>query len=105
NQFAHLAKEFRGVRSHIPVRLVPASFPIQSHNDRIRALEHAQPTARGRWFVILDPDILLDRFAVETAVEFAGSNEVSALALYPGVRCRSLVQKIIAPSMEQLLQM
>ena len=105
HQFAQLAKEFRGVRSHIPVRVVSTLFPIQSHNDRIRALEHAQPTARGRWFVILDPDVLLDRFAIETAVEFAGSNEVSALALYPGLRCRSLVQRIIAPSMEQLLQM
>src|SRR2546425_615300 len=62
HQFAQLAKEFRGVRSHIPVRVVSTLFPIQSHNDRIRALEHAQPTARGRWFVILDPDVLLDRF-------------------------------------------
>src|SRR5204862_5320748 len=42
---------------------------------------------------------------VEMAVEFAGSNEVSALSLRPGIRCRSFVQKIIAPSMEHLLQM
>jgi hypothetical protein len=104
-QFGQMAKDFRSARSHIPVRVVPTLFPIESHNDRIRALEHAQPTARGRWFVILDPDVLLDRFAIETAVEFAGSNEVSALALHPGLRCRSLVQNIIAPSMEQLLQM
>src|SRR5438552_7386134 len=103
-QFAQLAKEFRAARSHIPVRIVPTLFPIESHNDRIRALEHAQPTARGRWLVILDPDIVLDRFAIETAVEFAGSNEISALALHPGIRCRSALQKIIAPSMEQLLQ-
>jgi len=103
--FAQIAKQFRNSRSHIPVRAVPTMFPIQSHNDRIRALEHAQPTARGRWFVILDPDVLLDRFAIETAVEFAGSNEVSALTLHPGLRCRSFTQKIIAPSMEQLLQM
>jgi Glycosyl transferase family 2 len=104
-QFAGLAKELRGVRSHIPVRVVPTLFPLQSHTDRIRGLEQAQAAARGRWFVILDPDVLLDRFAIETAVEFAGSNEVSALALYPGLRCRPLVQRIIAPSMEQLLQM
>jgi glycosyltransferase involved in cell wall biosynthesis len=102
---AQIAKEFRGSRSHIPVRVVPTLFSIVSHNDRIRALEHAQSAARGRWFVILDPDVSLDRFAIETAVEFAGCNEVSALALHPGIRCRSLVQEIIAPSMEQLLQM
>jgi hypothetical protein len=53
----------------------------------------------------LDPEVILDRFAVETAVEFAGSNEISVLALRPGIRCRSFVQKVIAPSMEHLLQM
>src|SRR5437879_5216985 len=72
-QFAQLADEFRSAKSHIPVRVAPTLFPIESHNDRIRSLEHAQPSGRGRWFVILDPDVLLDRFAIETAVEFAGS--------------------------------
>ena len=101
---AKLAKDFRLSRSHIPVRLVPALFPIDSHSDRIRALEHALPAARGRWFVTLEPDVVLDRFSIEAAVEFAGSNDVSALALYPGIRCRSVVQRVIAPSIEQLLQ-
>src|SRR5437867_636931 len=104
-EFAALAAEFRALRSHIPVRLVATPFPIDSHSDRIRALETAEPSARGRWFVILDPDVSLDRFAIETAVEFAGSNEVSALALHPGLRCPSALQQIVAPSMEQLLQM
>jgi hypothetical protein len=101
---AKLAADFRGTRSHIPVRLVPTLFPIESHSDRIRALEHGRPSARGRWFVTLEPDVLLDRFAVEAAVEFAGSNDVSAIALHPGIRCRRVVEKIIAPSMEQLFQ-
>lgn len=104
-RFTQMAKEFRSARSHIPVRPVSTLFPIDSRSDRIRALEQAQVAARGRWFVIVDADIILDRFAVETAVEFAGSNEVSVLALRPGVRCRSVVQRIIAPSMEHLLQM
>src|SRR5215471_6619068 len=104
-RFAEMAKQFRSGRSHIPVRIVPTVYPIETINDRIRALEHAQPAARGRWFVILDSDVILDRFAVETAVEFAGSNEISALTLRPGLRCRSLLQKIIAPSMEHILQM
>ena len=104
-RFAQMAKDLRSARSHIPVRAVPTLFAIESPSDRIRALEHAQPVAHGRWFVILEPDVILDRFAVETAVEFSGSNEVSVLALRPGIRCRSLLQKIIAPSMEHLLQM
>src|SRR5881396_3660906 len=45
-RFAQMAKDFRAARSHIPVRAVPTLFPIDSHNDRIRALEHAQPAAR-----------------------------------------------------------
>jgi len=69
-QFRDLAAEFRASRSHIPVRVVATPFPIDSHNDRIRALETAEPSAHGRWFVILDPDILLDRFAIEIALEF-----------------------------------
>ena len=104
-QFRDLAAEFRASRSHIPVRVVATPFPIDSHNDRIRALETAEPSAHGRWFVILDPDILLDRFAIEIALEFAGSHEVCALALHPGIRCSSLIEQVIAPSMEQLLQM
>src|SRR3989442_1478213 len=103
--FAQMVKEFRSVRSHIPVRSVSTPFAINAHNDRVRALEHAHDVARGRWFVIMDSDVVLDRFAVETAVEFSGSNEVAALALRPGIRCRSFLQRIIAPSMEHLLQM
>jgi glycosyltransferase involved in cell wall biosynthesis len=98
-------KEFRSTRSHIPVRAVATSFSLDAHDGRIRALEQALGIARGRWFVIMDSDVVLDRFAVETAVEFSGSNEVSALVLRPGIRCRSNFQRIIAPSMEHLLQM
>src|SRR2546428_13893975 len=36
-ELAKLAKNFRGARSHIPVRVVPTLFPIDSHSDRIRA--------------------------------------------------------------------
>src|SRR5262250_2422400 len=104
-RFGQIVKQFRSVRSHIPIRPVPTSFSIDGHNGRIRALEQAQAVARGRWFVVLNPEVILDRFAVETAVEFAGSNEISVLTLRPGIRCSSLVQKIIAPSMEHLLQM
>lgn len=104
-RFPNLAKEFRAARSHIPVRLVTLSFPIDSGAGRTRALEQAHSGARGRWLVIVEPGLNLDRFAIETALEFAGSNEISALALRPGVQCRSLVQRLIAPSMEHLLQM
>jgi glycosyltransferase involved in cell wall biosynthesis len=100
-----LIKEFRSVRSHIPIRVVSTTFPLDSRNERIRGLDQASSAARGRWFVILEPGVILDRFAVETAVEFSGSNEISALALRPGIRCRSFLQKLIAPSMEHLLQM
>jgi hypothetical protein len=49
--------------------------------------------------------VILDRFAIESALEFAGSNEIAALALRPGVQCSGFFQKILAPSMEYLLQM
>src|SRR6516165_5225704 len=41
-RFAEMVKQFRSGRSHIPVRTVPTLFPIDSVNDRVRALEHAQ---------------------------------------------------------------
>jgi hypothetical protein len=102
--FEKLAQQFRAARSHIPVRLVPTLFPIDSQNDHVRALEHAVSGVRGRWLVVLEPDVILDRFGIETALEFAGSNEVSAVALWPGVRCRTSAQRIVAASMEQLRQ-
>ena len=103
--FANLAKKFRNARSHIPVRLVGTTFPMDSSHNRARALEQAYESARGKWFVTLDSNVILDRFAIETALEFAGSNEISALGLRPGVRCGSRLQSILAPSMEHLLQL
>src|SRR5438067_2164370 len=62
SRLAQMVKEFRTARSHVPVRSVPTVFAIDSRNDRIRALEHAQNTARGGWFVTIDSDVILDRF-------------------------------------------
>src|SRR5262245_16585472 len=78
---AALAQEFRGVRSPVPVRIVPVPYPVNASDDRIRALEQTQPKAKGRWYVIVDSEIVLDRIAVESAIEFAGTGEISALAL------------------------
>ena len=103
--FARVAKEFRSARSHIPVRVVATPFQFDSPHERTRALEQAQSNVRGRWLVILAPDVVLDRFAIESALEFAGSNEISAFTMKPGIQCRSLLERFIAPSMEQLLQM
>jgi hypothetical protein len=102
---AGLAKEFRSIRSHIPVRLMPVSYPLESASDRTRALERAQRSGRGRWYVVLEPGVILDRLAIEHSLEFAGSSEVSALSLRPGIRCRSNVHRLIAPSLEYLSQM
>jgi hypothetical protein len=95
-----LAREFRSIRSHIPVRLMPVSYPIEFASDRTRALERAQRSARGRWYVVLEPGVVLDRLAVEHSLEFAGSSEVAALSLRPGIRSRSRLQSLIAPSLE-----
>lgn len=101
---AKLARGFQSSRSHIPVRLIETPFPIVSEHDYARSLELAGGNTRGRWLVTLDSDVILDRFAVETAVEFAGSNEVSALALRPGDRCRTFLEKLIAPARQHFLQ-
>lgn len=101
----NLTREIRGVRTHVPIRVVPTAFRIDSETDRIRALELAQPTARGRWWAILRPDTLLDPLAIESTLEFAGSNEVTALALQPGSQCSSFLEGLLAPSMEYLFQM
>jgi hypothetical protein len=103
--FAQIAKDFLEVRSHIPVHVVSTAFPMGTEHDRIRALEQARLGARGRWLVLVDPDVILERLAIETTLEFAGSSEISAISLRPGLRCRSVLQRLLAPSMEYLLQM
>jgi hypothetical protein len=55
--------------------------------------------------VILESGVILDRFAVESALEFGGSNEIAAVSLRPGVQSTGFVQRVLAPSMEYLLQM
>ena len=101
----NLSREIRGVRTHIAIRGVPTSFPIENETDRIRALEQAHGGVRGRWWVVLSPDVILDRLALESALEFGGSNEVSAMALRPGILCTSWCERLMAPSMEYLLQL
>jgi hypothetical protein len=100
-----LAKEFGKIRSHIPVRLIAMPHPVGNPHDRVRALESAQASAKGRWYVVVDPDVVLDRFAIEASMEFAGTGEFSALALRPGTQCASVLQQLLAPSMEYLFQM
>jgi hypothetical protein len=101
---AALAQEFRASRTHAAVRLVPVPHSVESSADRIRALEQVQPSARGRWYVIVDNGVVLDRFAIEASMEFAGTGEVSALALRPGTQASSLSHRVLAPSMEYLFQ-
>ena len=100
-----LAQEFRASRTHAAVRLVPVPHAVETAADRIRALEHARPSARGRWYVVVESGLVLDQFAVEASMEFAGTGEVSALALRPGTQASSFMHRILSPSMEYLFQM
>ena len=100
-----LAQEFRAARTHTAVRLVPVPHGVDTPADRIRALEHARPSAKGRWYAVVETGIVLDQFAVEASLEFAGTGEVCALALRPGTQASSFMHRILAPSMEYLFQM
>jgi hypothetical protein len=100
-----LAQEFRASRTHTAVRLVPVPHAVESAAERIRALELARPSAKGRWFVVIEAGLALDQFAIEASMEFAGSGEVSALALRPGTQASSFVHRVLAPSMESLFHM
>jgi hypothetical protein len=100
-----LAQEFRAARTHTAVRLVPVPQGVDTPADRIRALEHARPSAKGRWYAVVESGVVLDQFAVEASLEFAGTGEVSALALRPGTQASSFMHRLLAPSMEYLFQM
>src|SRR6185295_3712765 len=55
--------------------------------------------------VVVEGGVVLDQFAVEASMEFAGTGEISALALRPGTQASSFVHRVLAPSMEYLFQM
>ena len=80
-------------------------FSLESETERIRALDQAQGTVRGSWLLVLDPDVVLGKFAVESVLEFAGSEDITAVALSPGIECRSLIQQLLAPSLEWFSRM
>ena len=107
DELAHvnLIRELRGIRTHIGIRGVATSFPINNETDRVRALEQAREAVRGRWWTVLRPDVILDRLAIESAIEFAGTHEVCAMTLRPGIQCTSALERLLAPSMEYLLQL
>jgi hypothetical protein len=104
-QHVNLSQKFSETRTHIPIRVSTIPFSIQTDADRARALEQAQAACRGKWWIVLRPDVILDRFAVESILEFAGSNDFAAVALRPGVQCTSFIERLLAPSMEYLAQM
>jgi len=100
-----LVKQFRSMPSPVPTRPVPVRFSLESETQRIRALDNAESTVRGSWLLVLEPDVVLGRFAVESALEFAGSEHITAMALSPGIECRSLLQRLLAPSLEWFSRM
>jgi hypothetical protein len=100
-----LAEELSALHSHVPVRPIPVPFSITDDTARIRALEHAQSSVRGSWILVLESDLILNPQAVESALEFSESEEIVAVALFPGVECRSLWQKLLAPSLEWFARM
>lgn len=104
-EHAGFVAEFRSVRSHIPLREIPVPFALDTESERIRALEHAQPSIRGSWILVVDGDIVMDTYAVESVLEFAGSEDISAVAMIPGVECRSVLQRLLAPSLEWFVRM
>jgi hypothetical protein len=101
---ASLAREYRD-GSHVQVRPTPMAHPLRLPDERIRALEQVQPQAKGRSYVVLDSGVTLDRLAIESSLEFAGVGEISALALRPGIQCRSFLQRLLVPSMEYMLRL
>jgi hypothetical protein len=103
--YSEFVSEYRTVHSHVSIREVPVPFSLDSESGRIRGLEHAQPSIRGSWILIVDADIVMDTYAVESAMEFASTEDISAVAMIPGVECRSLVQKLLAPSLEWFVRM
>lgn len=100
-----LVREAASVRSHVPVRPTPVPFPIESESDRLRALDQVRSGVHGSWILVLDFDLVLDEYALESALEFAESEEITAMALTPGVECRSLAQRLLAPSLEWFVRM
>ena len=100
-----LVRQFRSMRSPVPILPVPVRFSLESETQRIRALESTESTVRGSWLLVLEPDVVLGRFAVESALEFAGSEDITAIALSPGIECRSLLQRLLAPSLEWFSRM
>ena len=105
SSLAGLAREFAGLRSHVPVRLIPVGFSIDDETTRILALDQAQSSVRGSWILVVDSDVTLDPCAVESVLEFSGSEDIMAVALSPGIECRSLGQKLLAPSLEWFVRM
>jgi len=100
-----VAREFSSLRARASVTPLSVPFRLQSASDRIRALEQAQNVIRGAWILVVDSDVALEPHAVESALEFARDREITALALTPGVACRSYIQKLVAPSLEWFVRM
>jgi hypothetical protein len=100
-----LTREFAGLRSQVPVRLIPVGFSIDDETSRIRALDRAHSSVRGYWILVVDSNVILDQYAVESVLEFSGSEDIMAVALSPRIECRSLGQELLAPSLEWFVRM
>lgn len=100
-----VAREFSAARSPVSVRPLKVSFRLDSAANRIRALEQAKPVVRGSWILVVDSDVALEPHAIESALEFARDQDITALGLTPGVECRSFVQKLVGPSLEWFVRM
>jgi Glycosyl transferase family 2 len=102
---ASLVREFCARRTHLGIRPHRVPFRLTRFPERIRAMELASAAIRGDWILVVDPDLVLEPHAVGSALQFAADKEITALGLTPGVECRSMVQKLVAPSLEWLVRM
>lgn len=102
---AALVRDFCARRTHLSIRPHRVPFRLTGFPERIRAMELVSTAIRGDWILVVDSGLVLERYAVGSAMQFAVDKEITALGLTPGVECRSVSQKLVAPSLEWLVRM
>lgn len=80
------------------LRVIDGREPPAGWLGKPHALRQAFESARGEWVLTADADVVFERGAVRTALEFARGRELDALTLVPYVEAPSFWERVVIPA-------
>ena len=87
------------------LRVIDGAEPPAGWLGKPFALQQALDGARGEWVLATDADMIFDRAALRTALDYARARELDALTFVPHFEARSFWERVVIPTWSWVMLM